>query len=102
MSNAEEMSGAVGDETSSLSTQSLEMMVQMKKDQRARLEGHPKGRKELMQQNQQAQRELVDTFKAPPTCLPVGSARAAAKSPKPTFKKSSAIISRPTLTCLRG
>ena len=77
-------------ETLSVTRQLMEMIVQMQRDQRSWLEGQQKKQEELMQQNQQVQREMMDTVlaaRAPSTGGPLVCERA--KPPKPTLQKLS-------------
>ena len=84
--------GAESGETSSLTAHPTEMIVQMQRDQRAWLEGQQKRQEELMEQNQWAQREMVEavlTSRAPPTDVPLSTGSGRVKPPRPTLHKLS-------------
>ena len=83
--------GAEGGETSSLTTHLMEMIVQMQRDQRAWLEGQQKRQEELMEQNQRAQREMVNAVLAvrAPSMTDAPPPGATVKPPRPTLQKLS-------------
>jgi hypothetical protein len=79
-----------GGEAPSVTKHLMELIVQMQREQRAWLDGQQKKQEELMQRNQQVQREMVDAVlaaRAPPTEAHSGSGRV--KPPKPTLQKLS-------------
>ena len=74
-----------GGEAFSLTKHLMELIIQMQREQRTWLEGQQKKQEELIQWNQQVQKEMVDAVlatQAPPTEAPSGSGRV--KPPKPT------------------